>query len=83
VPTKQPILQLAIEFATFDEALAMAPPAWSGHRLGSNVGTPRIASEGLTPIGKMVRALNMNPVGRPATNRREAAYFRHFLPWRP
>jgi 3-hexulose-6-phosphate synthase/6-phospho-3-hexuloisomerase len=59
---KPPIVQIALDFATYDEALAMARIGVEAGVDRLEVGTPLIVSEGLSPIGKMVRAFPDYPV---------------------
>jgi 3-hexulose-6-phosphate synthase/6-phospho-3-hexuloisomerase len=53
---KPPVIQLALDFATADEALAMAKIGVEAGVDWLEIGTPLIVCEGLAPIGKMVRA---------------------------
>jgi len=53
---KPPVIQLALDFATADEALAMAKTGVEAGVDWLEIGTPLIVCEGLAPIGKMVRA---------------------------
>jgi 3-hexulose-6-phosphate synthase/6-phospho-3-hexuloisomerase len=50
------VIQLALDFATADEALAMAKIGVEAGVDWLEIGTPLIVCEGLAPIGKMVRA---------------------------
>lgn len=51
-----PIIQLALDFATLDEAWAMAEIGIKAGVDWLEVGTPLITSQGLAPIGALVRA---------------------------
>ena len=53
---KPPVVQIALDFATADEALAMAKIGVEAGVDWLEIGTPLIVCEGLAPIGKMVRA---------------------------
>jgi 3-hexulose-6-phosphate synthase len=53
---KPPIIQLALDFTNFDEALAMAKIGIEAGVDWLEIGTPLIVAEGLSPIGAMVRA---------------------------
>ena len=59
---KPPIVQIALDFATIDEALAMAKIGIEAGVDWLEIGTPLIVSEGLSPIGDMVRAFPDFPV---------------------
>jgi 3-hexulose-6-phosphate synthase len=59
---KPPIVQIALDFATFEEALAMAKIGVEAGVDWLEIGTPLIVCEGLAPIGKMVRAFPNYPV---------------------
>lgn len=59
---KPPIVQIALDFATIDEALAVAKIGVEAGVDWLEIGTPLIVSEGLSPIGKMVRAFPQYPV---------------------
>jgi 3-hexulose-6-phosphate synthase len=62
IPIKPPIVQLALDFATIDEALAMARIGVEAGVDWLEIGTPLIVSQGLSPIGDMVRAFPKYPV---------------------
>jgi 3-hexulose-6-phosphate synthase/6-phospho-3-hexuloisomerase len=53
---KPPVIQLALDYATAEEALAMAKIGVEAGVDWLEIGTPLIVCEGLAPIGKMVRA---------------------------
>ena len=53
---KPPIVQIALDFATIEEALAMARIGVEAGVDWLEIGTPLIISQGLSPIGDMVRA---------------------------
>jgi 3-hexulose-6-phosphate synthase/6-phospho-3-hexuloisomerase len=57
-----PIVQLALDYATIEEALEMARIGVEAGVDWLEIGTPLIVSEGLSPIGKMVRAFPEHPV---------------------
>ena len=59
---KPPIIQIALDYATVDEALAMAKIGIEAGVDWLEVGTPLIISQGLSPIGDMVRAFPGYPV---------------------
>lgn len=59
---KPPVVQIALDFATFEEALAMAKISVEAGVDWLEIGTPLIVCEGLAPIGKMVRAFPDYPV---------------------
>ena len=59
---KPPIIQIALDFATIEEALAMAKIGVEAGVDWLEVGTPLIVSQGLAPIGDMVRAFPDYPV---------------------
>jgi 3-hexulose-6-phosphate synthase/6-phospho-3-hexuloisomerase len=59
---KPPIVQLALDFATTKEALAVARIGVEAGVDWLEIGTPLIVSEGLSPIGAMVRAFPNFPV---------------------
>src|SRR4029078_10978062 len=51
-----PIVQLALDFTTLEEAMAMAEIGIKAGVDGLEFGTPLIASQGTLPIGALVRA---------------------------
>jgi 3-hexulose-6-phosphate synthase/6-phospho-3-hexuloisomerase len=59
---KPPIVQIALDFATIEEALAMAKIGVEAGVDWLEIGTPLIVSQGLAPIGQMVRAFPNYPV---------------------
>lgn len=59
---KPPVVQIALDFATADEAIAMARIGVAAGVDWLEIGTPLIVSEGLAPIGRMVRAFPDHPV---------------------
>jgi 3-hexulose-6-phosphate synthase len=62
IPIKPPIVQIALDYATIDEALAMARIGVEAGVDWLEIGTPLIVSQGLSPIGDMVRAFPKYPV---------------------
>ncbi len=59
---KPPIIQLALDFATIEEALAVAQLGVEAGVDWLEIGTPLIVSQGLSPIGAMVRTFPKFPV---------------------
>ena len=59
---RPPVIQIALDYATIDEALAMARIGVEAGVDWLEIGTPLIVSEGVAPIGKMVRAFPDYPV---------------------
>jgi 3-hexulose-6-phosphate synthase len=59
---RPPVIQIALDYATIDEALAMAKIGVEAGVDWLEIGTPLIVSEGVAPIGKMVRAFPDYPV---------------------
>jgi 3-hexulose-6-phosphate synthase len=57
-----PVVQIALDFATIEEALAVAKIGIEAGVDWLEIGTPLIVSQGLAPIGQMVRAFQNNPV---------------------
>lgn len=55
-PLKPPIIQLALDYMNIEEAIAMAKIGIEAGVDWLEVGTPLIVSQGLSPIGAMVRA---------------------------
>lgn len=62
IAIKPPIIQLALDFATIEEALAVAQIGVEAGVDWLEIGTPLIVSQGLSPIGAMVRAFPKYPV---------------------
>jgi 3-hexulose-6-phosphate synthase/6-phospho-3-hexuloisomerase len=62
IEIKPPIVQIALDFATIEEALAMAKIGVEAGVDWLEIGTPLIVSQGLAPIGAMVRAFPKYPV---------------------
>ena len=62
IEIKPPIVQIALDFATIEEALAMAKIGVEAGVDWLEIGTPLIVSQGLAPIGQMVRAFPNYPV---------------------
>ncbi len=59
---KPPIVQIALDYATIEEAIAMAKIGVEAGVDWLEIGTPLIISQGLSPIGEMVRAFPNYPV---------------------
>jgi len=59
---RPPVIQIALDYATIDEAIAMAKIGVEAGVDWLEIGTPLIVSEGVAPIGKMVRAFPDFPV---------------------
>jgi 3-hexulose-6-phosphate synthase len=59
---RPPVIQIALDYATIDEAIAMARIGVEAGVDWLEIGTPLIVSEGVAPIGKMVRAFPDYPV---------------------
>ena len=59
---KPPIVQIALDYAMIEEALAMAKIGVEAGVDWLEIGTPLIVSQGLAPIGEMVRAFPGYPV---------------------
>jgi 3-hexulose-6-phosphate synthase len=59
---KPPVIQIALDYATIDEALAMAKIGVAAGVDWLEIGTPLIVSQGVAPIGQMVRAFPEYPV---------------------
>ncbi len=59
---RPPVIQIALDYATIDDALAMARIGVEAGVDWLEIGTPLIVSEGVAPIGKMVRAFPEYPV---------------------
>lgn len=62
IEIKPPIVQIALDYATIEEALAMAKIGVEAGVDWLEIGTPLIVSQGLAPIGQMVRAFPNYPV---------------------
>ena len=62
LPIKPPIVQIALDYATIEEALAMAKIGVEAGVDWLEIGTPLIICQGLAPIGQMVRAFPDFPV---------------------
>jgi 3-hexulose-6-phosphate synthase len=60
--TRPPVIQIALDYATSDEALAMAKIGVEAGVDWLEIGTPLIVSQGIAPIGHMVRAFPDYPV---------------------
>ena len=59
---KPPVVQIALDYPTIEEALAMAAIGVKAGVDWLEIGTPLITSQGLAPIGQMVRAFPKYPV---------------------
>jgi 3-hexulose-6-phosphate synthase/6-phospho-3-hexuloisomerase len=59
---RPPVIQIALDYATFEEALAMARIGVEAGVDWLEIGTPLVVSQGLAPIGQMVRAFPDYPV---------------------
>lgn len=59
---KPPIIQIALDYATIEEAIAMARIGIEAGVDWLEIGTPLIVSQGVAPIGQMVRAFPDFPV---------------------
>jgi 3-hexulose-6-phosphate synthase/6-phospho-3-hexuloisomerase len=59
---RPPVIQIALDYATIEEAIAMAKIGIEAGVDWLEIGTPLIVSEGVAPIGKMVRAFPDFPV---------------------
>src|SRR5882757_9654943 len=59
---KPPVIQIALDYATIEEALVMAQIGIEAGVDWLEIGTPLIVSQGVAPIGKMVRAHQDFPV---------------------
>jgi 3-keto-L-gulonate-6-phosphate decarboxylase len=62
ITIKPPVVQIALDYATIEEALAMAKIGVAAGVDWLEVGTPLIVSQGLAPIGELVRAFPDYPV---------------------
>ena len=59
---KPPVIQIALDYAKIDEAIAMAQVGIEAGVDWLEVGTPLIVSQGVAPIGRMVKAFPDFPV---------------------
>ena len=59
---RPPVIQIALDYATIDEAIAMAKIGIAAGVDWLEIGTPLIVSQGVAPIGQMVRAFPDYPV---------------------
>ena len=59
---RPPVIQIALDYATIEEALAMAKIGIEAGVDWLEIGTPLIVSQGVAPIGQMVRAFPDYPV---------------------
>ncbi len=59
---RPPVIQIALDYATIEEALAMAKIGIEAGVDWLEIGTPLIVSQGVAPIGQMVRAFPDFPV---------------------
>src|SRR5215207_9241911 len=59
---KPPVVQIALDFATIEEALAVAKIGVEAGVDWLEIGTPLIVSQGLRPISEMVKAFPNHPV---------------------
>ncbi len=59
---KPPVIQIALDYATIEEALAMAKIGVQAGVDWLEIGTPLIVAQGIAPIGQMVRAFPDYPV---------------------
>ena len=59
---KPPVIQIALDYATIEEAILMAKIGIEAGVDWLEIGTPLIISQGVAPIGKMVRAFPDFPV---------------------
>jgi 3-hexulose-6-phosphate synthase len=62
IPINPPIVQIALDYATIEEALEMARIGVEAGVDWLEIGTPLITCQGLSPIGAMVRAFPKYPV---------------------
>jgi 3-hexulose-6-phosphate synthase/6-phospho-3-hexuloisomerase len=62
IEIKPPVVQIALDFATIEEALGVAKIGVEAGVDWLEIGTPLIVSQGLAPIGEMVRAFPGYPV---------------------
>jgi 3-hexulose-6-phosphate synthase/6-phospho-3-hexuloisomerase len=59
---RPPVIQIALDYATIEEAIAMAKIGIQAGIDWLEIGTPLIVSQGVAPIGHMVRAFPDFPV---------------------
>ncbi len=59
---RPPVIQIALDYATIDDALAMAKIGVEAGVDWLEIGTPLIVAQGVAPIGQMVRAFPDFPV---------------------
>jgi len=59
---KPPVIQIALDYATIEEAIEMAKIGIEAGVDWLEIGTPLIVSQGVAPIGQMVRAFPDYPV---------------------
>jgi 3-hexulose-6-phosphate synthase/6-phospho-3-hexuloisomerase len=59
---RPPVIQIALDYATIEEALEMAKIGVQAGVDWLEIGTPLIVSQGIAPIGQMVRAFPDYPV---------------------
>jgi len=59
---RPPVIQIALDYATIDEALAIARVGVEAGVDWLEIGTPLIVSQGIAPIGQMARAFPEYPV---------------------
>ena len=59
---RPPVIQIALDYATIEDAIHMARIGIEAGVDWLEIGTPLIVSEGVAPIGKMVRAFPDYPV---------------------
>jgi len=59
---KPPVIQIALDYATIEEAIAMAKLGVEAGVDWLEVGTPLIVSQGLAPIGQLARAFPGYPI---------------------
>ena len=59
---KPPVIQIALDYATIEDALEMAKIGIEAGVDWLEIGTPLIVAQGVAPIGKMVRAFPEFPV---------------------
>jgi 3-hexulose-6-phosphate synthase/6-phospho-3-hexuloisomerase len=59
---RPPVIQIALDYATIDEALEMAKIGVEAGVDWLEIGTPLIVAQGVAPIGRMVRAFPDYPV---------------------
>jgi 3-hexulose-6-phosphate synthase len=62
IKIQPPVVQIALDFATIEEALAVARIGVEAGVDWLEIGTPLIVSQGLSPIGAMARAFPGYPV---------------------